>query len=107
MAVPARRGRVAEGQLRAAKPVRALRLLTRYRKTQIAERQREANRLQKALEDTSIELDCVASHILGVSGALMLDELVAGTTDPEVLADLAKGRLREKLPRSQGAWRGA
>jgi transposase len=43
------------------KPVRALRLLTRYRKTQIAERQREANRLHKALEDTNIKLDCVAS----------------------------------------------
>lgn len=80
------------------KPVRALRLLTRYRKTQIAERQREANRLHKALEDTNIKLDCVASDILGVSGRLMLDALVAGTTDPEVLADLAKGRLRKKLP---------
>ena len=55
------------------KPVRALRLLTRYRKTQIAERQREANRLHKALEDTNIKLDCVASDILGVSGRLMLD----------------------------------
>jgi transposase len=80
------------------KPVRALRLLTRYRKTQIAERQREANRLHKALQDTNIKLDCVASDILGVSGRLMLDALVAGTTDPEVLADLAKGRLRKKLP---------
>jgi transposase len=80
------------------KPVRALRLLTRYRKTQIAERQREANRLHKALEDTNIRLDCVASDILGVSGRAMLDALVAGTTDPEVLADLARGRLRTKLP---------
>jgi transposase len=80
------------------KPIRALRLLTRYRKTQIAERQREANRLHKALEDTNIKLDCVASNILGVSGRAMLDALVAGTTDPEVLADLARGRLRTKLP---------
>ena len=88
------------------KPVRALRLLTRYRKTQIAERQREANRLHKALEDTNIKLDCVASDILGVSGRLMLDALVAGTTDPEVLADLAKGRLRQKLPRSRDALEG-
>jgi hypothetical protein len=68
VAVPGRRGRSAEGQLRVAKPVRALRLLSRYRKTQIAERQREANRLHKALEDTNIKLDCVASDILGVSG---------------------------------------
>jgi transposase len=80
------------------KPIRALRNLTRYRKTQIQERQREANRLHKALEDTGIKLDCVASDILGVSGRAMLDALVAGTTDPAVLADLAKGRLRSKLP---------
>jgi len=80
------------------KPQRQLRTLTRYRKTQIAERQREANRLHKALEDTGIKLDCVASDILGKSGRAMLDALVAGTTDPEVLAELAKGRLREKIP---------
>jgi transposase len=80
------------------KPQRQLRTLTRYRKTQIAERQREANRLHKALEDTGIKLDCVASDILGVSGRAMLDALVAGTTDPQVLADLAKGRLRAKIP---------
>jgi hypothetical protein len=71
------------------KPIRELRQLTRYRKTQIAERQREANRLHKALEDTGIKLDCVASDILGVSGRAMLDALVSGTTDPVVLADLA------------------
>jgi transposase len=79
------------------KPIRALRNLTRYRKTQIAERAREANRLHKALEDTGIKLDCVASDILGASGRSMLDALVAGTTDPQVLAELAKGRLRVKL----------
>jgi Transposase len=60
------------------KPIRALRNLTRYRKTQIQERSREANRLHKALEDTGIKLDCVASDILGVSGRAMLDALVAG-----------------------------
>jgi transposase len=79
------------------KPIRSLRNLTRYRKTQIQERSREANRLHKALEDTGIKLDCVASDILGVSGRAMLDALVAGTTDPEVLAELARGRLRAKL----------
>jgi transposase len=88
------------------KPIRGLRNLTRYRKTQIQERQREANRLHKALEDTGIKLDCVASNILGVSGRAMLDALVAGTTDPEVLADLAKGRLRAKLPALREALEG-
>lgn len=80
------------------KPIRALRNLTRYRKAQIGERQREANRLHKILEDTGIKLDCVASDILGASGRAMLDALVAGTTDPELLAELAKGRLRAKIP---------
>jgi len=90
------------GLLRASfvppKPIRALRQLTRYRKAQIKERQREANRLHKALEDTGIKLDCVASDILGVSGRAMLDALCHGTTDPAVLADLARGRLRKKIP---------
>ncbi len=98
------------GLLRASfvppKPIRALRLLTRYRKAQIGERQREANRLHKALEDTGIKLDCVATDILGKSGRAMLDALVAGTTDPEVLADLAKGRMRAKLPALREALEG-
>ena len=74
------------------------RRLTRYRKAQIKERQRKANRLHKALEDTGIKLDCVASDILGVSGRAMLDALVSGTTDPGVLAELARGQLRKKIP---------
>jgi transposase len=90
------------GLLRASfvppKPQRRLRTLTRYRKTQIAERKREINRLHKALEDTGIKLDCVASDILGKSGRAMLNALVAGTTDPEVLANLAQGKLRAKIP---------
>ena len=80
------------------KPIRALRNLTRYRKAQIGERQREANRLHKILEDSGIKLDCVASDILGVSGRAMLDALVQGTTDPAVLSELARGKLRKKIP---------
>ena len=98
------------GLLRASfvppKPIRTLRNLTRYRKTQIQERAREANRLHKALEDTGIKLDSVASDILGVSGRAMLDALIAGTTDPQVLAELAKGRLRAKLPALREALEG-
>jgi transposase len=88
------------------KPIRSLRNVTRYRKTQIQERAREANRLHKALEDTGIKLDCVATDILGKSGRLMLDALIAGTTDPEVLADLARGRLRAKIPALRDALTG-
>jgi transposase len=80
------------------KPIRQLRNLTRYRKTQIQERAREVNRLHKALEDAGIKLDCVATDILGKSGRDMLDALVAGTTDPGVLADLARRQMRKKIP---------
>ena len=88
------------------KPIRDLRQLTRYRKTQIAERQREAQRLHKALQDTNVKLDCVASDLLGKSGRAMLDAPVAGTTDPEILADLALGKLRKKLPALREALEG-
>jgi transposase len=80
------------------KPIRELRNLTRYRKALIGERQREATRLHKILEDTGIKLDCVATDILGVSGRAMLEALVAGTTDPDVLSELARGKLRKKIP---------
>ena len=79
-------------------PIRELRDLTRYRKVLIQERTRHANRLHRVLEDAGIKLTSVASRLLGVSGRAMLDALVAGTTDPGVLADLARGRLRQKLP---------
>jgi transposase len=79
-------------------PQRELRDLTRYRKSLIQERTREANRLHKVLEDAGIKLATVATDILGVSGRAMLQALLAGTTDPAVLADLARGTLRKKLP---------
>jgi transposase len=88
------------------KPIRALRTLTRYRKAQIKERQREANRLHKVLEDTGIKLDCVATDILGVSGRAMLEALCRGTTDPELLAELARGKLRKKIPALREALEG-
>jgi transposase len=79
-------------------PIRELRDLTRHRKVLIRERQRAANRLHKLLQDAGIKLASVATDILGVSGRAMLEALVQGTTDPEVLADLARGKLRKKLP---------
>src|SRR5436190_14875687 len=88
------------------KPIGQLRNLTRYRKTQIQERVREAQRLHKALEDTGIKLDCVATDILGKSARDMLNALVAGTTDPDVLADLARGTLRPKVPAPKQALQG-
>lgn len=79
-------------------PLRELRELTRYRATLVQDRTRAANRLHKALEDAHIKLATVASDILGVSGRAMLQALVTGTTDPEILAELARGKLRAKLP---------
>jgi transposase len=79
-------------------PIRELRDLTRYRKSIIQERTRHANRLHKSLEDAGVKLATVVNDILGVSGRAMLEALVRGTTDPAVLADLARGSLRTKLP---------
>jgi transposase len=78
--------------------IRELRHLTRYRRTRIEERTRESQRLDKVLQDAGIKLSSVASDILGVSGRAMLDALVGGTRDPELLAELARGRLRSKIP---------
>lgn len=80
------------------KEIRELRDLTRYRKAQIQERTREVQRLDKVLQDAGIKLSSVASQVMGKSGRAMLDALVSGTTDPEVLAALARGRLRSKIP---------
>ena len=80
------------------KPIRQLRNLTRYRKTQIQERAREVNRLHKALEDAGIKLDTVAADIIGKSGRDMLDALVGGQTDPDVRAELARRQMRKKIP---------
>ncbi len=85
---------------------RELRELTRYRTALIQERTREVNRLQKVLEGANIKLAAVASDVLGVSGQAMLHALVDGVSDPAVLADLAHGRLREKLPELERALAG-
>jgi transposase len=88
------------------KPIRELRNLTRYRRTRMEERSREAQRLDKVLQDAGIKLSSVASDILGVSGRDMLNALVGGNRDPEVLAELARGRLRAKIPLLHSALQG-
>src|SRR3972149_157746 len=88
------------GLLRASfvpgRPERELRELVRYRPSLIRERAAEVNRIQKVLEGENIKLAAVATNVVGVSGRAMLEALVAGNEDPEALADLARGRLREK-----------
>src|SRR5437899_2189239 len=87
-------------------PIRGLRDLTRQRTQLIQERASAANRIQKVLEDANIKLAAVATDVLGVSGRDMLEALIAGETDPEKLADLARKRLREKIPALQLALQG-
>ncbi len=77
-------------------PIRQLRDVTRYRTEIVRERTREAQRLEKLLEDTGIKLSATVSTILGVSGRAMLEALIAGERDPHVLAGLAKGSMRRK-----------
>ena len=86
--------------------IRQLRDVTRYRKRLIQEHSSECQRIQKTLEDAGIKLDSVASDVLGVSGRLMLKALVAGERDPEVLAEMAKRRLRSKIPKLREAMHG-
>lgn len=85
---------------------RDVRDLVGYRTQLIQERTREINRVQKVLEDTNIKLGNVASNVLGVSGREMLEHLIAGSDDPAALAQLARGRLREKIAELERALRG-
>jgi transposase len=87
-------------------PIRELRDLTRYRKSLIDERVREVNRLHKLLQAANLKLSSVASDVMGMSGRRMLEALLEGKTDPEVLADLARGKLRKKLPELKKALHG-
>ena len=86
--------------------IQELRDLTRYRKRLVQTHTSEVQRIQKTLEDAGIKLDSVASHVMGVSGRAMLRALIAGERDPEVLAELARGRLRKKVPELRQALRG-
>jgi transposase len=82
-------------------PIRELRDLTRLRTSLRQDHTAVANRMQKILEDANLKLASVASDWLGVSGRAMLAQLLAGEEDVAKLADLARGRLREKIPALQ------
>jgi transposase len=94
------------GSLAPDRAQRELRELTRYRTSLTQERTAEVNRLQQTLEGGNLKLAAVASDILGKSGRDMLNALVAGTTDGAVMADLARTKLREKLPQLERALSG-
>ncbi|MEI7546855.1 MAG: IS110 family transposase [Actinomycetota bacterium] len=78
--------------------IRELREVTRYRRQLTEERTREVQRLDKVLQDANVKLSSVVSQTMGVSGRLILDALCDGERDPERLAEMAKRRLRAKMP---------
>ena len=86
--------------------LRELRDLTRQRAQLVSARTAVSNRIQKVLEDANIKLSSVASDVLGVSGRAMIAALIEGESDPEQLAELARRRLRGKIPHLQRALRG-
>ena len=89
------------------KPIRTLHNLTRYRKSQIRDRQREMNRLHKVMQDTGIKLDTVATDMMGKSGRAMLNALVSGTTSTRSCSPTSvRGQPRKKIPALRAALEG-
>ena len=86
--------------------IRRLRDFTRYRVSLVSARTEEKNRVEKLLEDACIKLSVVASDIFGVSGRAMMAALIAGERNPQVLAQLARSRMRSKIPRLEEAFTG-
>jgi transposase len=86
--------------------IRLLRDLTRYRADLVNVRTAEKNRVEKLLEDAQIKLSVVSSDIFGVSGREMLAALIAGERNPKVLAQLARSRMRVKIPLLEEAFVG-
>ena len=79
-------------------PIRQLRDLTRYRRTLVRDQVREKQRLEKLLEDARIKLSSVISDVFGTSGRAMLEAMIAGERNPTVLADMARTRMRTRIP---------
>jgi transposase len=88
------------------RPQRELRELTRYRTSLVRERTAEVNRLQKVLEGANIKLASVASDITGVSARQMLQALIEGTSAVSEMAQMARGKMREKIPQLEKALKG-
>jgi transposase len=88
------------------KPIRELRDLTRYRRKLVESQAGERNRLLKLLETANIKLSSVATDVFGVSGRLMLRALIEGKASPQEMAELAKRRLRSKIPELELALEG-
>jgi len=89
-----------------SEPIRELRDLNRNRAILVQQRATVSNRIEKVLEDANIKLASVASHVLGQSGRTMLQAMVDGITEPAKLADMARAKLRNKIPELRLAFEG-
>jgi transposase len=87
-------------------PIRRLRDLTRYRIGLVSDQTREKNRVEKLLEDAQIKVSVVASDIFGISGRDMMAALIRGERNPQVLAQMARTRMRTKIPQLEEAFVG-
>jgi transposase len=101
---------MAHGLIRASfvpdEPTQQMRDLLRTRKQLVRERSSHTQRIQKALEDANIKLDCVVTDILGLSGRRILAALIAGETVPQALATLAHRRIHASTDELEAALRG-
>lgn len=87
-------------------PIRELREITRYRKTQVDARGKEIQRLEKVLQDAGVKITSVASAVWSVSSRQMIEAMIAGERDPAVLAQMARSRMRAKIPALEEALAG-
>jgi transposase len=87
-------------------PVRELRDLTRYRKALVHDHTRQVNRIRQGARGAGIKLSSFATDVMGVSGRAMMRALIAGRDDPAAMAELAKGRMRPKIPQLRKALTG-
>ena len=87
-------------------PIRRLRDLTRYRVALVSDQSGEKNRVEKLLEDAQIKLSVVASDMFGVSGREMMAAMIGGERNPQVLAQMARTRMRAKIPQLEEAFVG-
>ena len=86
--------------------IRAIREMTRYRKTQVDARTKEIQRLEKVLQDAGIKLSSVASGVWSKSSKEIVQAMISGERDPKVLAQMAKSRMRAKIPQLEEALSG-
>ena len=86
--------------------IRELRELTRYRKTQVDMRTQQIQRLEKVLQDAGIKLSSVASGVWSKSARDMIEAMISGERDPVVLAQMARSRMRTKIPQLEEALSG-